>query len=129
MTLPSSIFDEALGGSAEAQAALDDSEGAFYAALRVLTYGNRKHGIRAWVHPQDTTWRLTEKLLRHLFRYFMSPTALDVESRFHHLDHMLADAVLVWEAERLRGGMGHPPSTSERLDAQAEQAPEAPAEE
>lgn len=110
MALPdlvSFVVDTCKVSKAEAQQAIDvaraDLQPAMDAVVLALAYGNVKHSAHSWYHHVDVDWRLTEKALRHLVRYHMSPTAADVESNLHHLIHLLANVVLLYEAARMRG--------------------------
>lgn len=91
------------GLEAESDAAAVDALYAVVVMHDALTFGNKRHGVGAWKHHPDVDWRLAEKLIRHLVRYFMAPTANDVDSGLHHLAHVLSDAALLFEQARMRG--------------------------
>jgi hypothetical protein len=86
-------------------AAVADAMPALRGGIEAMAFGNRKHGIHVWYHQQDADWRFIEKLFRHLIRYLIARTAHDVDSGLHHLKHLVANAILLYEQERLHGGI------------------------
>jgi hypothetical protein len=61
--------------------------------VRVMEYGANKYAAHNWKKGMSHT-EISECLMRHLFSY-LACDDFDVESKQHHIDHVLANAMFL----------------------------------
>lgn len=86
-----------------------------YGLARVLDYGNQKHrGKHNWLHAAsdgaEGLERYRHALTRHLADMWADPAALDQDSGLPHIDHVLANAVILRTLMQEQGRLEQDPS-------------------
>lgn len=69
----------------------------------VMAYGNAKHGANVWRSVLVNHLVYVSKVLRHLFAW-IGGEDYDEDSGLHHLDHALADLMILRHGARQVGG-------------------------